>query len=712
MAVDSFDSTNRYSAGNGYTNSPDFDSDGDNKQKSISNASQALDIATRLQTNDLYRDVRRARVLSAFNGSPPYDDADLLNKAQSYRYNVSFGFMEGVVGRAVVPYNDLTLNIGELTEIEADLPDAKLKIIQNEFGNAIKKWGKWPKMISRLNQDLVLNGYNCLIYPSDYDPFPTFVDQSRGYVDEGTPNDVNDVECFVWKKSYLIHELYAKIADPEVAEKAGWNVKNVRKALEQAMPEDLLANTGNTSGTWTALEKQIRGGALWASIVGARMVDTFHTFSTELDGSVTHFIVTKTEQGDDVDSPELFKKRDRFDSMSDFLVYFDLETGDGTWHGSRGLGQRSFNTHKAVDKLRCSALDQVFSSGQVILQPADQSSQEDFTLVMMGPFAVIPPGVEVSATTIPSLPQTTFAADQLLTGASEQRIGDIVPQISYNPNQAAETATAAKINAGRSAAVTTGNLKRYIDPISQAISIMVRRLLKKNSPNPFAKSFQKALKEKGLTDEELAKIRGARNTGNIQDILGNTATNTQIIFAEFRGDPDIDQIELKNRRISSVLDADAAEELIITDEDQSKVIESTRQQELELTTILQGMNVPVSPRDNHEAHLKVIFEWLGTMINQQAQNPSPEAIPMMKAVVDHGNAHLRMLGQDKTKKAFFVQAENKMDDAEDAIKTLEKQNQQMAAAAIAQAKQLATTPEQQAQVAQAEQALTQQQTAQ
>ena len=119
--------------------------------------------------------------------------------------------MEGVIGRAVVPYNDLTINIADLTEIKANLDDKKLKTVQVEFGKIMDKWGKWPKFVTRLNQDLVLNGYNTAIFPSDYDPFPVFVSQSDGFVDNGSPNDVNDLEVFVWRKSYMIHELYAKI---------------------------------------------------------------------------------------------------------------------------------------------------------------------------------------------------------------------------------------------------------------------------------------------------------------------------------------------------------------------------------------------------------------------------------------------------------------------------------------------------------------------
>lgn len=710
MANNEFDGTE-----SGDINNPDFGPDGKAKKsavKAISNAQQALQIAIKLNNNDRQRDIRRARVLSAFNGAAPYSESELTNKAQNYRYNVSFGFLEGVVGRAVVPYNDLTMNIADLTEIEANLTDAKLAIIQDSFGDIMQKWGRWTKFISRLNQDLVLNGYNTALWPSDYDPFPVFAAQKDGFVDEGSPNDVNDVELFVWKKPYLINELYAKISDEETAKKAGWNVQNVKEALMKAAPENIFYRGASISGSWTAMESAIRGGATWASMVGAKMVNSYHVFACELSGKVTHYIVldpgTATLDNDPnakEDGPELFKKEGRFDAMRDFLVYFDLETGDGTWHGSKGIGQRSFNTHVAIDKLRCSALDQAFVSGLTLLQPVDQTSQEEFTLTVVGPFAVIPPGININPFVLPAVSNTTFQVDALLSATSEQRVGDVVPNAQSTINNVPITATQAKITAGRQVLITGSNLKRYIDPISEVTSIIIRRLLKKNSPNAYAKEFQRELLKKGLTDDDLKEIRGARNTGRIEDILGNTAANTQLIFGEFRGDPDVDQLDLKRRRIASVLDADAADELLINDTDTTRRIESARAQIEELNAIQAGFKIPVSPRDLHEAHLQIVLTWLGTEIQAQAQQINPDKIPLMKQVIAHGAEHLGFLERDKTKKSIFKDMEERLKLSVDTVNGLEKDAMKLAKGSIDAAAKLAKTPEELQQVEEAKKQL-------
>jgi len=684
--------------GNTGINAPVFNESGKNEQKALSDAGQALDIARKLEWQDMDRDIRRARVLAAFNGAAPFSDSDLVNKAQGYRYNVSFGWMEGVVGRALVPYNDLTIDIANLTEIKAELPEEKKKILQLEFGTIMDEWGQWPKRVSRLNQDLVLNGYNVFIFPTDYDPFPIFVEQKAGYVDEGAPNDVNELELFVWKKSYLIHELYARIADEETAKKAGWNVDNVRKSLMAAQPESLGRSNVDQSGYWSQIQSLIRGGALWSSIVGAKKIMTYHVFASELDGSVTHYIVLNENYSDRADGSELFKREKRFPSMKEFLVYFDLETGNGTWHGSKGLGQRAFNTHKAIDKIRCSIMDQAFVSGLTLLQPGDQLSQEELTLSVIGPFAVIPAGLTIASNVLPSVANTTFQVDNLLTATSEQRIGDVVPNAQSTIANQDKTATQAKIDASRSLAITQGNLKRYVDPISQTISIIVKRLLKENSPDEYAKRFQKRLLEKGFTTDDFKKINGARNTGKIADVIGETANKTQILFQEFRNDPDVDQHVLKEKRIASVLDADAAKELLISPEDKTRTIEAQRQQEMEVTTMEGGKPVQVSARDPHEDHLKYIFQDAGAKIQAAAHNFNPQVIAVLQNELQHAAQHLSFLAQDKTKKNILKQYEDGVKTLAQGIKDLQKQASQLAKHALDHAASIAQTPEEQAQV--------------
>lgn len=650
------------------TNNPKFTQDGKNTRMAISNASQALQIARKLETDDDKRDFDRARVLAAFNGNPPYDEKEMLAAAQSYRFNVSFGFLEGLIGRATVPYFELVCDIDYIANIEADLPEHKLSIIRDELAETFKRWGKWNKFMSRLIQDLVLNGYNSVIFPSDYNPWPVFIPQKHGFVHEAAPNDAEDLELFVWKKGYLIHELYGHIADEKSAEKAGWNVENVRKALEKAVPEDVLKRS--REGGWTAIESAIRGGTLFSSIVGGKQVETFHILACEDDGKVTHYVVWsgKTSDGSTEQSGiELFKREKRFPRMEDALVYFDLEPGDGKWHGSRGLGRRGFNTHRSIDKLRCSLLDQSFTSGLTLLQMADQSSQEDFQMVVTGPFAIIPPGISAANVELPAVSSTTFQADALLSATAEQRVGDIVPNAPSSLRQTRKTATEVQTTAGRQEAISKSNLMRFLDPLSKMLSIVLMRLIKESSPDPYAKEFQKRLANRGITREDLQKIRAARSTGKINIALGQDEEKSKVMFEEFRGDPDVDQIELKRRRMASVIGAKEVRGLLIEQDDKTRQIESVRAQLEELNTMFNGINIPVSPRDMHEYHLQVCLDWLEGQVMIQQQGKAGASFKIVDMIAGHAGQHLNFMRSDKTKAKIAKEYEARLQKVGEAI---------------------------------------------
>ena len=136
----------------------------------------------------------------------------------------------------------------------------------------------WGKTTSRLIQELLLYGWDTVIFPDDYTPWPVFISQRDSFVHQFSPNDVKDIDVFVWRKTYMIHELYKRIQDAETAQKAGWKVETARKALENAMPQ----NTNPLLRGWQAVEEAVRGGSLYYSMTGSKVVDTYHVFGREL----------------------------------------------------------------------------------------------------------------------------------------------------------------------------------------------------------------------------------------------------------------------------------------------------------------------------------------------------------------------------------------------------------------------------------------------
>lgn len=634
-------------------NAPEFNEEGKNTVKAISGAWQAIQIARRMQHDDWKRDEKRAKVLSAFNGEAPYSERELIQAGQGYRFNLSVGYMEGLIGRAIVPFNDVSQDYDNLATIMADLSQEKRDNIREEFLKMIKEWERWPDLSDRLNTEIVLNGWADLIWPSDDNPFPMFVEQKFGWTNDGASNCVDDLQVYTWKYEYLIHDLFAKIQDEKAAEEAGWNVANVKEAIGNAKPEDpTRENTQSESGAWSALEKQIRAGSLYYSIIGNRVIKTYHVFAKEMDNTISHWIVMDgdTISGNNSNALNrglLFKQESRWTSWKDFLVHFSLETGDGKWHGSRGLGRRAFSTHRAKDKFVNQILDQGMVAGMTLLQPGDQTDQDELTLTPIGPFAIIPAGVQVMDKQLQAIPATTFNADALITATGQERTGDVMPDTIAPVTGEKPTATQAKIMESHRLTVKKGSLARYVTPLSQTLSIILKRLLKADTTDSRAKLFQQRLIHRGITREEMNKVKGASNAANVNEIFGAYTQEMAILFSEFRDDPNINQIELRRKRISSLAGAEVADELIIPEADQTLVVEGTRQQTGENSDAMLGQQIQVSPRDNHEVHLAEVIRFLQSLLQPDSAAVGPGVIG---AVLNHGKEHLAFLEQMKNSK--------------------------------------------------------------
>lgn len=656
----------------------------DPEVRAISSADQVLEIYQQLLNEDRTRDALRAEVFAAWSGEAPYDPAELKNQAESWRFNLSFGFLEGLVARAQSPLMDLGYDEDYLIQIEGQLDDSKLDTIREGVVRAAKDWGEWPNFYDNLTQEMILFGFCNSIFPDDDTPWPVFVQQQDGFTHRRSRNVVNKVDVFMWRQRFLIHELYEKIANVEVAAAAGWNVANCQQALMQARPRGFQNKNFNE---WLNYEKDLRASAFFQSVrSGAKEIVAVHAFVREFSGKISHWIAlddpitsgsTNTERNSNDEtmvSPRLlFKREDRFDKMSDMLQYFALEAGDGTWHGAKGLAQRGYNIHAAIDRVRCDILNQAFLSGLIPAKVANQEQQIEGNIAYQGGFCFLPAEVSLETAKFPGISPEYFQVDQLLQFAAQERVGDLVPSNPNNPG-GEETATKAQIDEARRQAIMRSNIKRFVHPLSQCISIITRRLCKPNTTNEDALRFQQFVMSKGITPEDLAAISGARNFGQVEDVLGETLQSTQVAMTEFAGSPYVDQEWLQKRRMVALLGPKAADEAMPEMEDQLRMAKAERDQMLEIEALMAGQPIKALPDDLHEGHLNAGVGWI-----QQQMSGGPEAkatIAQITSVGNHMGEHLEMLSEDKSKVQKYQEFKQALTQMGQALDQMEQKAQE------------------------------------
>lgn len=640
-------------------NNPNF-VDGKNDRRAIESASQARDLARKLDTDDLRgRDPRRAMILGAFNGNAPYSPSDLKSQGLDWHFNVSFNHMAGVIGRATVPYTRFGLDVRYLTRFMGDMEPWRMDRLRAEYVRAVKRWGRWSKFYTRLVQELNLMGWAAGVWLDEYTPWPEFSPQNRTFVPDESPNDVEDLDVIVIKKHYLVHQLYEKIEDAKSAKKAGWVVKNVQGALMNAMPKR-LADTRN----WEETQKAIRGGYIYWAYSSAKVVTVYHVLVQEITGKVSHWGV-EWREGDSV-TPEnpktstadrgLFKVLDQFDSMKQVATYFDAEPGDSCWHGPRGAGQRAYNTHVQRDKLLNQILTSTMLSLLLPVKVPDDIRGNQLDLFVALPFCQIPPGVELLADKIPGVTQDVFATDALLTATAEQNQGDVIPSgRAPTTIDTKKTATQANIDAGRQNEIRQSGIERFVDPFAKLHGEIFRRLCKKGSQNADAKEFQKRLRDVGVLEKnespaDLVKKIEIASFYEIKDVTGESAVASQAIFTEMRGDLTVEQRPLYEDRIRNLMGPEAVLRYMPEEANKIDFTEAVRQQQIEITAMLLGEVIEVLPEDKHEAHATGAIQWLQNAFMTAAQGGEGHPVEVIAAIITHAEQHLAALAQDERHK--------------------------------------------------------------
>lgn len=637
--------------------SPEFSEEGqlDSDVRAINSADQVLQIGRRFQREDKDRDVLRAEVFAAWGGESPYDPKDLEAEGRNWEFNFSTGFMEGVVPRAQAPMLDLGMDEDYLLRLDGELIERKLDIIRRGVVRQVKIWGGWPNFFDLLTQELVLFGFCNAIFPDTYTPWPTFVAQQDGLVHRMAMNNVDNLDMFVWRQKYLMFQLYAKIANRKAAKLAGWNLKNTANAIMGATPS---VNRPGSQNQWLDYEKQVRDNGYWMSVMaGAKEIEVFHGFPKEITGKVSHWIAlaspsTSSRSVDKKkdDPVQLFKRLDKFPRMNDFLVYFGLEAGDGLWHGSKGIAQRCYNIHAALDRIRMNLLNQAFLSGLIPAKVGAQEQQHKMNLSFAGGFCFMPPDVELQAQKFPVITKEYFQVDRLMVNAANERFGDVVPD-TLGVGAPSETATKAQIDQVNRQVINRATILRFIRSYSQMCSIMTRRLCMPGSIDEDAKEFQAWVKERGITEEDLKLISGASAFGQLSDVMGESKIATEVALKETAGSPYVDHRWMQKRRLTALLGPKEADEAMPPSEDQMRMAKERRAQYEEITSIMAGLPIEAMPDDLHEAHLQAGTGWMKGAIEGKIK----ATIGQITEVGKHMGQHLEMLAKDGTKAPLVQQ---------------------------------------------------------
>jgi hypothetical protein len=396
--------------------------------------------------------------------------------------------------------------------------------------------------------------------------------------------------------------------------------------INASMPQDRRSQYSAWERVYEDLIRESNLGMSHES--GARVVVVWHLLATEIDGKVSHYIFEEKT------FTELFTSEDQYESMADAVAFFSFQQGNGTLHGSKGIGRELYSIAGIIDRSRNEVVDRLNLSGKVIIQ-ADEKVLKRFRMSVVGNAILIAQGYNVLERKLDAAVEPFVQLDQFLTNLLDQMAGATTPKALEGERV---TKAAVDFLASREEETKDNIISRFLTQFSAAVTTMQKRMCDPNTSEDDAKAMQERLL-KIMTREELDQLANTPSAETVKDYTEIKRQQIVIIATEARGNPLYNAKEIERRKLTALVDEEFADAVLLPDNDPTEEAEQTRAQMMELASIIipQSADVPVSPRDNHIIHLNVLMPALESTAQQAVQDPN--ALQTLMAILQHAKMH-------------------------------------------------------------------------
>lgn len=665
-------------AASGLTNQPDVAVAGDKAKqgrRAVTTVEQMKSIVNKVVEANRERNAKNARIESRYNAETPYTQQTLEEAGLGWKANFTTKPLATTIDK-VSPRFEAAVN-GLKSVTNAKLPDnwaggaKKSEFFQRTVTTTIRARRGWKHLIDSCTRENALYGYTIVAWLDDACWFPRHFRQDCGFVTTGTRQDIDECPLLVFKESFQLHEFFAKIENTKAARKAGWLVPNCIEELNKAMPTNLRSQDQDNARVYQDLVRECNVAANFED--GARMVVVYHLLVAETSGKVSHYIVNEKMD------KQLFGRDDRFETMHDCAAFYSFQLGNGTMHGSKGIGREIYNMAAAVDRLRCEMVDRVSLSGKVLLQ-GDTKMARRLKMHMIGNTMLVDDAFKVQQSFIDGKVESAFALDGFLADLLDQMTGNASPKVLKGERV---TAQAVNLYAEREEENRDAVMGRFLQQFAVMCHTSIKRLCNPKCSEKDAQACYKTLRSQ-LSEEEIKMLAEEPAIDSIKDYTETERQQIVVASAEAKGNPLYNQHEIERQKLSATIGDDFATQVLLPINDPTEEAEQTRGQQMENVVMSTGVEVPASPRDNHEIHIRVTFSELDKAI--ESIQTDPTAIEVAKLFIGHAKSHVQQAIQYAAQGQYDTIVE-RIQEYEQQIAQFEEAQAQAQAAAEQQAAQ-------------------------
>jgi hypothetical protein len=516
----------------------------------------------------------------------------------------------------------------------------------------IRAWPEYSYNFLLNANNFVKQGVSIVYFENDHDWRWKVSKLGDFLIPRTTPATEGKVEVAMAVRPCQPHELYKDISDPKTASAAGWNVKEVRKAIVEASEP---SSSGSVMKNWEDWEIEYKNNDLCMG-AKASTVDLLHCWVTEFDGTVSHFITLKNGENKDF----LFKKIGRFGSVNEAFTFFTYGIGtNGYYHGIRGLGYKIFPHMQVSNRVRCSMIDGAVLSSSLLMQPSDDAAMDNLGLTYYGPFAVASPGMNVLKYNLPNFGQNVLPVINDMSQMVQNKVtGYSNNNLANDGRERSKFEVSAQLEQNARLSITALNL--FYEPWQKLLKEMVRRIIatypKALSGGEQVAELKARLEEQGVPMEALEQI-DIDSVQAVRAVGAGSAAHRQLTQERLlEMSSSFDEVGRKNavRDLTTTLvGPEKGARYTPAPEVGERTPMDAKFAGLENCHLADGELVPVYQDDTHILHLNTHLNALEDFDLQveQGEMDIKEAVEPMAALHAHSTQHLEYISADPTLEA-------------------------------------------------------------
>lgn len=646
----------------GTINTPDLSADLKVQRRAIKDVKQARSIIRTLKQASRERNQKNARIVAKYNAERPYTQSELEAEGLGWKQNFTTKPLARLIDKVAPRFVKAIDNVKYLTNsaLPENVPGnpEKTETFRREITETIRSRPGWSSFISEFSQENALFGFTTLAWADADHWFPKHFRQDQSFIPTGTKQAQGACQVVVLRESFLIHELFSLIEDKESAIDAGWHMKNTVTAINNAVPADRRSLDENWERQYQDLIRECNVGLSFEA--SPLSVIVWHLYAVEVTGKVSHYIVlddsnpisaTGSQKALNDDAAMLFEREDQFDELKDAALFFTFQQGNGTIHGSKGIGREIYSMAAMLDKSRNEVVDRLNLAGKLIIQ-GDEKQLRKFKMSVVGNALLISNGFTLVQHKLDSGVEAFLQLDAFLTSLLDEISGAVSPTILEGERV---TKAAVDLVAGREEESRDNIISRFLTQFAQLVSTIQIRLCSTDTTDKDAKAMQKRLLET-MTRKDLDYLAKQPVAETIKDFTELERQQISLAATEGRGNPLYNQRELERRKLTALISEEFAEAVLLPEEDPTEVAEQTRLQMFELLIIAgQSAQVPISPRDNHIIHLNVMLPAMEAAATTAANDPKGD--DQLEAMLQHAEGHLELAKQSGASKEALAKIE-------------------------------------------------------